>query len=169
MDAENKQARILTTVGAIQAAQCSFAGYMGLPSPPGAGPPVLQHPQAVYLDYWTGRDTSTQPCEAWGGPPRSPALSPAHTTPSGPKGTRGERWTLRTYKESEKMPWGTFTLLVIQLTSVFVRKAASITPSTAPSMSALSNTMKGQEEPAQTDTETGTPNPAAASHNSTPF
>lgn len=67
------------------------------------------------------------------------------------------------------MPRGTFTLLVIPLTSVFVLKAASITPSTAPSMSAVSKTMKGQEEPTQTDTETGTPNPAVVSHNSAPF
>lgn len=56
----------------------------------------------------------------------------------------------------------------VSLTLVFVLKAASITPSTALSMSAVSKMMKAQDDPAQTDTDKGTPIPAVASHNIAP-
>lgn len=62
----------------------TLADHQDLPSPPGAEPLVLQHPQAVY-HRWTGWYISVQPYVAWGGLPHSPPLSPAHTTPSGPE------------------------------------------------------------------------------------
>lgn len=67
-----------------------------------------------------------------------------------------------------KMAQIIFVLLIVSLTSVFVLKAASITASTALSMSAVSKTMKAQDDPTQTETDTGTPNPAVASHNRAP-
>lgn len=72
-------------------------------------------------------------------------------------------------EETEKKWPEEYSRYSSSLTSVFVLKAASISPSTALSMSAVSNTMKGQDDPTQTDTETGIPHPAAASHNSAPF
>lgn len=55
----------------------------------------------------------------------------------------------------------------VSITSLIFLKAASITPSTALSMSADSKMMKGHVGPMQMDTDTGTPIPAVASHSLT--